>query len=80
MLHFGDEVLDLRDLLARYLVVLGRVHHSEFDLLVLELEFHALDRGLELGGGFVPETLIELLVSILGGILTGSGDGGILKG
>ena len=80
LLHFGDEVLDLRDLLARYLVVLGRVHHSELDLLVLELEFHALDRGLELDGSLVPKTLIKLLVAILGGILAGRGDGGKFKG
>ena len=56
------------------------MHHREFDLLVLELKFHALDRGLELDSSLVPKTLVKLLVAILGGILAGRGDRGKFKG
>lgn len=75
LLHVGNEVLHLGDLVARHVVVLGRVHHREVHLLVLELELRALDRLLQLGGRLVPQALVELLRPVLRGVLARRGDG-----
>lgn len=53
LLHVGDDLLGLGDLLPRDVVILGRVQRCELDLLVLQLELGALDGRLELLGRLV---------------------------
>lgn len=60
LLHVGDDLLGLGDLLPRDVVVLGRVQRRELDLLVLQLELGALDGRLELLGRLVAQLLVDL--------------------
>lgn len=60
LLHIGNDLLSLGDLLPRNVVVLGRVQRRQLDLLVLQLELGALDGGLELLGGLVAQLLVDL--------------------
>lgn len=60
LLHVGDDLLGLGDLLPRDVVVLRRVQRRELDLLVLQLELGALDGRLELLGRLVTQLLVDL--------------------
>jgi hypothetical protein len=53
LLHVGDDLFRLGDLLARDIVILGRMQRCKLDLLALKLELGALDGRLELLGRLV---------------------------
>jgi len=61
LLHVGNHILDIGNSLACLLILLGRIHHCQLDLLILELKLRAIDGLLELCGSLVAEALVDLL-------------------
>jgi hypothetical protein len=81
LLHVGQHLLDVGDLAAGGLVVIRVVQGGELNLLVLELEFGAVDGGFEGRGGLVAEALVDVFgFAAAGGVIRGFGGRGKLEG
>lgn len=73
LLHVGNNLLGVGDLLPRHVVVVRRVVHGQLYLLVLQLQLGASDCCLKLRGGLLTQGLVHVLHT-LGLVVVGGDD------
>ncbi len=75
MLHVGNELLHLDDVLAEKLVIRGRSRGRNLHLFSLQLESEALDGQIHLLDSLVAKILINLLALGVGAVIARTGNG-----